>query len=96
MYLLAVLVRPAEGLDDKAFATIQAVGQVLLMAGFEMLRVQRRDGWRCCSQTEETEWVKISREHAGKDSKMVNIPTYQTGIKAELKRKAPNMLNKSY
>lgn len=86
-----MLVRPAEGLDDKAFTTIQAVGQVLLMAGFEMLRVQRRDGRRCCGQTEETEWVKISREHTGNDFMTMKIPTDQTGIKAELKKKAPNM-----
>lgn len=45
---LAVLVRPAECLDDKALAPIQAVGQVLLMARLEMLRVQRRDGRRRC------------------------------------------------
>lgn len=53
-HLLAVLVRPAERLDDKAFAAIQAVGQVLLMAGLEMLRVQRRDGRRRCKTNTET------------------------------------------
>lgn len=53
-HLLAVLVRPAECLNDETFATIQAVGQVLLMAGLEMLRVQRRDGWRCCGTETET------------------------------------------
>lgn len=38
-YLLAVLVRPAERLNDETLATVQAVRQVLLMAGLEMLRV---------------------------------------------------------
>lgn len=47
-HLLAVLVRPAERLNDETLAAVQAVRQVLLMAGLEMLRVQRRDSWRCC------------------------------------------------
>lgn len=47
-HLLAVLVWPAERLDDEALAAIQAVGQVLLVTGLEVFRVQRRDGRRRC------------------------------------------------
>lgn len=51
-HLLAVLVWPAERLDDEALAAIQAVGQVLLMTGLEVLGVQRRDGrGRCQRET---------------------------------------------
>lgn len=53
-HLLAVLVRPAERFDDETLATVQAVGQVLLVAGLEMLRVQRRDSRRCCGTKTET------------------------------------------
>lgn len=53
-HLLAVFVRPAERLDDKTLTTVQAVGQVFLVAGLEMLRVQRRDGRRCCRTKTET------------------------------------------
>lgn len=49
-----MLVRPAERLDDETLAAVQAVGQVLLVAGLEMLRVQRRDGRRCCGTNTET------------------------------------------
>ena len=47
-HLLAVLVGSAERLDDEALAAVQAVGQVPLVTGLEMLRVQRRDGRRRC------------------------------------------------
>lgn len=50
-HLLAVLVWPAERLDDEALAAVQAVGQVLLVARLEVFGVQRRDGRRRC-QTE--------------------------------------------
>lgn len=59
-HLLAVLVRPAEGLDDETLATVQAVGQVLLMAGLEMLRVQRRDSRGCCRTKTETLFLILS------------------------------------
>lgn len=53
-HLLAVLVRPAQRLDDETLAAVQAVGQVLLVTGLEMLRVQRRDGRRRCGTNTET------------------------------------------
>lgn len=53
-HLLAVLVRTAERLDDETLAAVQAVGQVLLVAGLEVLRVQRRDGRRGCRTKTET------------------------------------------
>lgn len=57
-HLLAVLVRPAERLDDEALAAVQAVGQVLLVAGLEVLRVQRRDGRRRCGTNRETGYAR--------------------------------------
>lgn len=69
-HLLAVLVWPTKRLDDEAFTTIQAVGQVLLVTGFEMLRVQRRDRRRRCRTNKET---LVSHKNTQKTTKQICV-----------------------